>query len=83
MKTYLVKLTTHTGGYEKTSHHLITAIDDTQAGRKAMLDESHDPDNLEIEDDCRAEDMGGEFIYEIHSVREVDWKEAVTLRKYL
>ena len=48
-----------------------------------MLDESHDPDNLEIEDDCRAEDMGGEFVYEIHSVREVDWKEAVTLRKYL
>lgn len=83
MNTYLVKLTIYTGGYEKTTIHLIDAPNATQAGRKAMEDESHDPDSLEFEGDNRAEDMGGEFVYEVHSADEVHWKDAVTLRKYI
>lgn len=83
MKTYLVKLTIFTGSYEKHTHHLVADTDPVEAGRQAMRDESHDPEDLEFENDTEATDLFGGFVYRVYSITEVEFADIPTLRKYL
>lgn len=83
MNTYLVNLTIFTGGYEKTGIHLVESDNPINAGRTAIEDESHDPDELEFDGDTEASDMGGEFVYRVYSVKEATPEDAVILRKYI
>ena len=83
-KYYLVKLTIYAGAYEKHTVHLIQAGNPIEAGSLAMENESHDPEMLTFNEDYdRAKDMGGEFVYEVHSVTEVEGDDLSTPEKYL
>ena len=80
MKTFLVTLLLRLGEYEKLSVSLIAAEDSDSAELKALEDESHNTDAGFDESEDWWDDN---FVYEIHSCKEVSVEDLPIIKKYM
>lgn len=82
MKNYLVKLTIHINGFEKTAIHIVKAKNKKKAMIRAMEGECHDkPDYSEYPNKDACWDVN-EFIYEPYFCEEISEEDLEVFRKY-
>jgi hypothetical protein len=80
MNNYLVKLTLNIVGYEKQSHLVVSAPDESSAKEQALRDECHNEPNFDEWPDMNACWDGDDFIYEVYSCRELTDEQYETLK---
>lgn len=81
MNTYLVGVTIHSGGYEKSSEYLVTAPSQEIAQDYGIWLEAHDQENLDWTE-YSASDMGDEFVYTHNGCGVVDERSLMYIKKY-
>lgn len=83
-RNFLVRLTLRLGEVEKLSVHLVEAEDARQAAELAIRRESHERHEDTAPDMYGwYEDMGGEAVYRVLSVKEVELPDIQVMKKYL
>jgi hypothetical protein len=82
MNTYYVVIEILTGAYAKDTASLITADNEEEAKRNALLGECHDDEDLEWSD-RGVYDCGGDFHYAVHSCTQVPDEDVPVLSKYM
>ncbi|MFA0356885.1 hypothetical protein AB4525_08200 [Vibrio breoganii] len=82
MSYFLVKVCIYTGEYEKSSTSFVKADNQKDAADTAIYGESHSPESLDWSNQV-VEDMGGEFLYSIKSIIEVQPCDVDALERYL
>jgi hypothetical protein len=84
MTKFLVILEVVNGDCEKLSHRIVSADTDNDAADLALIAECHSEqgEGAEMLEDGMS-DMDGQYMYSIHSVKEIDEKDISVLEKYL
>ena len=83
MNTYYVVIEILVGEYAKDTTSLVTADNEDEAKRSALLGECHD-DEEDLEWSNRGVyDCGGEFHYAVHSCTQVAPEDVDVLSKYM
>lgn len=80
-KSFFVKLEVRTGGFEKITHHIVEAVNAAAAGVEALEAECHDAADCVVIDGVM-HDCGGEWVYEVVSVTEIEGRDLKTLRRF-